>query len=240
MLSSISVSLQDLRGLRTISTNGISNYRDSQRMPITKTNYKRQYLKGASNRVKSLKEECNFVQLCSDRKDNEKLFKFNQQGQLLNYRNFHLHKQQPLTQREQQNEIDSLNKISCGKQMHKNSSLKLVTDSNNQLIELVYSAEPVIQKNKKTSSISNIPKIEERSSSINNTLNSKRIQSANKNFQLIISSASNKEDLLIKSTQSTQNCLQKVQTKETKLDRSLKGRIPITFDGTKKFLKQFL
>ncbi|CAK91382.1 unnamed protein product (macronuclear) [Paramecium tetraurelia] len=240
MLSSISVSLQDLRGLRTISTNGISNYRDFQRMPITKTNYKRQYLKGASNRVKSLKEECNFVQLCSDRKDNEKLFKFNQKGQLLNYRNFHLHKQYPLTQREQQNEIDNLNKINSSKQMHKNSSLKLVTDSNNQLIELVYSAEPVIQKNKKTSSISNIPKVEERSNSINNPLNSKRIQSANKNFQLIISSASNKEDLFIKSNQSTQNCLQKVQTKETKLDRSLKGRIPITFDGTKKFLKQFL
>ncbi|CAD8178232.1 unnamed protein product [Paramecium pentaurelia] len=249
MYSSISVSLQDLRGFRTISTNGISNYRDFQRLPITKTNYKRQYLKGASNRVKSLKEEFNFIQLCSDRKDNEKLFKYNKQGQLLNYRNFHLHKQYPLTQREQQNDIDSLNKINTGKQMLKNSSLKLVTDSNNQLIELVYSAQPVIQKNKKNNSISNVQKVEERSNSINNNnitnninnnITNKRIQSANKNFQLIISSTSNKEDLLIKSTQSTQNCIQKVLTKETKLDRSLKGKLPITFDGTKKFLKQFL
>ncbi|CAD8110070.1 unnamed protein product [Paramecium sonneborni] len=239
MFSSISVSLQDLRGQRIVSTNGISNYRDFQRLPITKTNYKRQYLKGASNRVKSLKEECNFVQLCSNRKDNEKLFKFNQQGQLLNYRNFHLHKQYPLTSREQQNDLESLNKINCEKQVLKNSSLKLVTDSNNQLIELVYSAAPVIQKNKKTNSISNVQKVEERPYNINN-VTTKRISSANKHIQLIISSTNNKDDLLIRSSQSTQNCLQKVLTKENKLDRSLKVKMPTTFDGTKKYLKQFL
>ncbi|CAD8199131.1 unnamed protein product [Paramecium pentaurelia] len=240
MFSSISVSLQDLRGQRIISTNGISNYRDFQRMPITKTNYKRQYLKGASNRVKSLKEESNFIQLCSDRKDNEKQFKFNKQSQLLNYRNFHLHKQYPLTQREQQNEIDSLNKINSGKQMFKNSSLKLITDSNNQLIELVCSSEPVIQKNKKTNSISNVQKVEERINNNNNNNNTKRISSANNHLQLIISSTNNKEDLLIRSIQSTQNYISKVLIKENKLDRSLKTKIPTSFDGTKKFLKQFI
>ncbi|CAD8180732.1 unnamed protein product [Paramecium octaurelia] len=240
MFSSISVSLQDLRGQRIISSNGTSNYRDFQRLPVTKTNYKRQYLKGASNRVKSLKEESNFVQLCSERKDNEKLFKFNKQGQLLNYRNFHLHKQYPLTQREQQNEVDGLNKINSGRQMFKNSSLKLITDSNNQLIELVCSSEPVIQKNKKTNSISNVPKVEERTNNTTNYSNTKRISSANNHLQLIISSASNKEDLLFKSTQSTQNYTSKVIIKENKLDRSLKAKIPTSFDGTKKFLKQFI
>lgn len=61
MFTTVSVSVQEFRGIRTASTNGTSSYRDFQRLPVTKTNFKRQYLKGASNRVKSLKEESNFV-----------------------------------------------------------------------------------------------------------------------------------------------------------------------------------
>ncbi|CAK89893.1 unnamed protein product (macronuclear) [Paramecium tetraurelia] len=246
MFTAISVSVQEFRGIRTASTTGTSSYRDFQRLPATKTNYKRQYLKGASNRVKSLKEESHFVQLCSDRKSNEKLFKFNRQDQLLNYRNLHLNKLQPILNQEQnlENQLhqDQQNKsqINSPNNNVRSSGIQLITDQKNQLIELIYNSQSVIQKQKK--SYSNQQKTECLQSG--KTPTQITVSSPLKNQpqiigQIIVSSR-NKGDLFVKSTQLTSYGSLKITTQEEKQSITPKPKIPTSLDGTKKFLKQFI
>ncbi|CAD8089954.1 unnamed protein product [Paramecium primaurelia] len=246
MFNTVSVSVQEFRGIRTASGTGTSSYRDFQRLPATKTNYKRQYLKGASNRVKSLKEESHFVQLCSDRKGNEKLFKFNRQDQLLNYRNLHLNKLQPIQNQEQNlenqqhQEQQNKSQINSPNNNIRNSALQLITDQKNQLIELIYNTQSVIQKQKK--SYSNQQKTE----GLQNvkTPTQVTVSSPLKNQpqiigQIIISSR-NKGDLFVKSTQLTSYGSLKITTQEEKQSIPPKPKIPTSMDGAKKFLKQFI
>ncbi|CAD8090456.1 unnamed protein product [Paramecium primaurelia] len=248
MFTTVSVSVQEFRGIRTASTTGTSSYRDFQRLPATKTNYKRQYLKGASNRVKSLKEESHFVQLCNERKGNEKLFKFNRQDQLLNYRNLHLNKLQPISNQEQnlenqQNqEQQNKSQINSPNNNLRSSALQLITDQKNQLIELIYNAQPVIQKQKRT--YSNQQKTEYLQNGKIHTQITGSSPKAIKNQpqilgQLIVSSR-NKNDLFVKSTQLTSYGSLKITTQEDKLSIPPKPKIPISLDGAKKFLKQFI
>ncbi|CAD8109856.1 unnamed protein product [Paramecium sonneborni] len=248
MFSTVSVSVQEFRGIRTASTTGTSSYRDFQRLPATKTNYKRQYLKGASNRVKSLKEESHFVQLCSDRKQNEKIFKFNRQDQLLNYRNLHLNKLQPISNQEQilenQQQQEQYNKsqiISPNNNL-RSSALQLITDEKNQLIELIYNSQSVIKQQKK--SYSNQQKTEGFQNGKIPTQITVQSPKALKNQpqilgQLIIPTK-NKSDLFVKSTQFTSYGSLKITTQDERQGIPPKPKIPTSLDGAKKYIKQFI
>ncbi|CAD8190528.1 unnamed protein product [Paramecium octaurelia] len=248
MFNTISVSVQELRGIRTASTTGTSSYRDFQRLPPTKTNYKRQYLKGASNRVKSLKEESHFVQLCSDRKGNEKLFKFNRQDQLLNYRNLHLGKLQPLSNQEQnlENQLhyeqQNQSQINSPNNNLRSSGLQLITDEKNQLIELIYNAQSVIQKQKKTYSNSQKTECLQNGKTHTSITGSspQALKCQGQTLGQLIVSSRNKNDLFIKSTQLTSYGSLKITTQEEKSSIAPKPKIPTSLDGAKKFLKQFI
>ncbi|CAD8104305.1 unnamed protein product [Paramecium sonneborni] len=248
MYTTVSVSVQEFRGIRTASTAGTSSYRDFQRLPATKTNYKRQYLKGASNRVKSLKEESHFVQLWSDRKSNEKIFKFNRQDQLLNYRNLHLNKLQPIQNQEQnlenQQHQEQYNKsqiISPNNNL-RSSAIQLVTDQKNQLIELIYNSQSVITQQKRSSSH------QQKTEGFQNmkvptqiTVPSPKTMKHPPQIlgQLNILNR-NKNDLFIKSTQLTSYGSLKITTQEERQGIPPKPKIPTSLDGAKKFLKQFI
>lgn len=93
-----SISVQGSReGRIPLSIEVSPTYRD--KMPISKNNRtKRIFLKGASNRVKSMNEEQAFAELGNERKNNEKLFKNNRNDQLVQIRNIHLtHRLSPMS-----------------------------------------------------------------------------------------------------------------------------------------------
>ena len=68
------MTVQGYRDLRTQSTEiTLGSYRDVAKLPPSQnTRFKRAYLKGASNRVKSLKEEKEYAHLWSERRSQDK------------------------------------------------------------------------------------------------------------------------------------------------------------------------
>lgn len=88
------MSVQGSRHLRTQSSEMLLSYRDIAKLPTPVNNrFKRTYLKGASNRVKSLKEEQQYAKLWSEKRAVQAP---RAQDQLLRIRNLHLKRLEPL------------------------------------------------------------------------------------------------------------------------------------------------
>ncbi|CAD8063280.1 unnamed protein product [Paramecium sonneborni] len=246
MSNQVSISVKELTVIKTPTTNDFSSYRDLQRLPITKSNFKRTYLKGASHRVKSLKEENQFAE-GHRRQGNEKLFKFKRQDQLLNIRNMHLHKLTPLNTEPYIDENNKFqNKQTISNEEQTNPNLRLIKNSSNQILSLVYNPQPIIKKQVRYP-LQNLSQKTEFQNSLlvtqvtHSGLNSPK-ESYKKKIELSIMKPQNKKsqkDIFIDSIQTTSYGSIRMDTIETKYI-SPKANIPTSLDSTKKLLKQYL
>ncbi|CAD8067184.1 unnamed protein product [Paramecium sonneborni] len=246
MSNQVSISVKELRVIKTPTNNDFSSYRDLQRLPITKSNFKRTYLKGASHRVKSLKEENQFAE-AHKRQGNEKLYKFNRQDQLLNIRNMHLHKLAPLSTEpyvDENNKIQSKQIISNVES--NNPNLRLIKNSSNQILELIYNPQPIIKKQVRYPLQNMSQKTELQNSLLvtqvtHSGLNSPK-ETQKKKVELSILKPQQKKslkDIFIDSIQTTSYGSIRMDTIETKYI-SPKASVPTSLDNTKKILKQYL